>query len=49
MSVSMNRLGNKCAFVTGGTRGIGKTICVELAKQGANVAFTYRESEDLAK
>lgn len=45
----MNRLGNKCAFVTGGTRGIGKTICVELAKQGANVAFTYRESEDLAK
>lgn len=45
----MNRLTNKRAFVTGGTRGIGKAICIELAKEGANVAFSYREREDLAK
>jgi 3-oxoacyl-[acyl-carrier protein] reductase len=44
----MNRLINKRAFITGGTRGIGKAICIELAKEGANVAFSYRESEDLA-
>lgn len=48
MSGSMKRLINKNAFVTGGTRGIGKTICVELAKEGANVAFSYRESKELA-
>jgi len=44
----MNRLVNKRAFVTGGTRGIGKAICIELAKEGANVAFTYRKSKALA-
>jgi len=43
----VKRLNNKRAFVTGGTRGIGKAICIELAKEGANVAFSYREREDL--
>ena len=43
----MKRLINKRAFVTGGTRGIGKAICIELAKEGADVAFSYREREDL--
>jgi 3-oxoacyl-[acyl-carrier protein] reductase len=47
--MSMKRLMNKNAFVTGGTRGIGKTVCVELAKEGANVAFSYRDSKDLAE
>lgn len=44
----MNRLNEKRAFVTGASRGIGKAICLELAKEGANVAITYREREDLA-
>ena len=28
-------------MVTGGSRGIGKAICLELARRGANVAFSY--------
>ena len=31
----------KTAVVTGGSRGIGKAICLELARQGANVVFSY--------
>ena len=30
----------KTAVVTGGSRGIGKAICLELARRGANVAFS---------
>jgi 3-oxoacyl-[acyl-carrier protein] reductase len=34
--------------VIGGTGGIGRTICTRLAAAGANVAFTYRKSADVA-
>ena len=34
--------------MTGGSRGIGKSICLALAKEGANVAFTYRQQTALA-
>lgn len=34
----------KSAIVTGGTRGIGKAIVLELARRGANVAFNYSRS-----
>ncbi len=34
-------LENKTAIVTGGSRGIGRSICLELAKQGANVVTCY--------
>ena len=36
--MSMN---GKIAVVTGGSRGIGKAICLELARRGANVVFSY--------
>ena len=34
-------LENKTAIVTGGSRGIGRSICLELAKEGANVVTCY--------
>lgn len=39
----------RSAIVTGGTRGIGKAIVIELAKRGANVAFNYAKSADEAE
>ena len=39
---------DKVAIVTGGTRGIGKAIVLELAKKGCNVAFNYSKSEEQA-
>jgi 3-oxoacyl-[acyl-carrier protein] reductase len=43
------KLQNKRAIVTGGTRGIGKAIVLELACQGCNVVFTYQSSVEAAK
>lgn len=37
-------LEGKNALVTGGTRGIGAAICLDLAANGANVALNYRKS-----
>ncbi len=39
---------NKVAFITGGTRGIGRQIAVTFAKEGYDIAINYRtENEDL--
>ena len=40
---------NKFALITGGSRGIGKSIACKLAKEGFHVAFTYSQSDDEAK
>jgi 3-oxoacyl-[acyl-carrier protein] reductase len=34
----------KTAIVTGGARGIGRAICLELARQGCDIAFNYARS-----
>ncbi|MGB2914215.1 MAG: SDR family oxidoreductase [Pyrinomonadaceae bacterium] len=41
-------LEGKRAFVSGGTRGIGAAICEVFAREGADVAFNYHASDDLA-
>jgi 3-oxoacyl-[acyl-carrier protein] reductase len=36
-------LNNKIALVTGGSRGLGKAICLNLASQGVTIAVNYRQ------
>ncbi|MCD7737521.1 MAG: 3-oxoacyl-[acyl-carrier-protein] reductase [Lachnospiraceae bacterium] len=42
-------LTGKTAVVTGGSRGIGRAICVELARRGANVVLCARSVEGAAR
>ncbi|MDD6400884.1 MAG: 3-oxoacyl-[acyl-carrier-protein] reductase [Lachnospiraceae bacterium] len=41
-------LDNKTAIVTGGSRGIGRAICINLAKEGANIVTCYSNGADAA-
>lgn len=41
-------LENKCAIVTGASRGIGKAIAKKLASLGANIVLNYRSNEEEA-
>ena len=45
----MKLLENKTAIITGATRGIGRQIAIEFAKQGAHIAFTYSTSVEAAE
>lgn len=42
-------LKDRIIVVTGGSRGIGKACCLEFAKQGAKIIFTYNKSKDEAE
>lgn len=44
----MKLLEGKTVIITGASRGIGRGIAEVFAKQGANIAFTYRSSEEKA-
>ncbi|MBI2549257.1 3-oxoacyl-ACP reductase FabG [Candidatus Woesearchaeota archaeon] len=43
------KLNNKVAIVTGSSRGIGKSIALAFAKEGADVVITYKSEETKAK
>ena len=44
--MSEKQFEGRTAIVTGGTRGIGKAIALELARRGSNVAFNFSKSAD---
>ncbi|MFC8655647.1 SDR family NAD(P)-dependent oxidoreductase [Streptomyces parvus] len=44
----MTVLTGKAAVVTGGSRGIGRAVVLRLARDGAEVLFTYARSRDAA-
>ena len=43
------RFAGKSALVTGSSRGIGRSIAIRLAQEGADVAVHHRDSEDRAR
>ncbi len=45
----MKLLHGKTALITGASKGIGKSIALKYAEQGANVAFTYLSSVEQGK
>jgi 3-oxoacyl-[acyl-carrier protein] reductase len=47
--VNTYELNGRSAIVTGGTRGIGKAIVLQLARSGCSVAFNYSRSVDEAE
>src|SRR5918994_8876 len=49
MDMASQELAGRTALVTGGSRGIGRAVCVRLAREGTRVAINYASSEPAAR
>ena len=49
MAVNCGCLADRVAVVTGGAKGIGRSIVLSLCREGADCAFTYTKSQALAE
>ena len=49
MNSGSGKLAGKLALVTGGSRGIGRAICVRLAEEGCDIVFSYRSGKEEAE
>ena len=47
--MSLINLVGRVALVTGGSRGIGRAVCIALARAGCNIAIGYNSNEKAAK
>jgi 3-oxoacyl-[acyl-carrier protein] reductase len=47
--MASKELAGRTALVTGGSRGIGRAVCVRLAREGARVALNYTSNEQAAR
>ncbi|MCH2131530.1 MAG: SDR family NAD(P)-dependent oxidoreductase, partial [Pirellulaceae bacterium] len=47
--MTQSPLAGRTALVTGGARGIGRGICLRLAREGIKVAVNYHSSESEAR
>ncbi len=49
MTANTRDLSGRVALVTGGNRGIGRAICLALARAGADIALSYHHQEGAAR